>query len=264
LFSHSNPVQYLLSCHSDPVTDGGGIPGNNRLMTFHFLTIFPDILDSYISKGMIRIALKNKKIKIKTHNLRDFAVDKHGTVDDRPYGGGPGQILMVEPVMKALKKINRRRIMLREPQHDKPKKTKVILLSAKGKKWTQQMAQKFSKLDDIVFICPRYEGHDERIKKLADEEISIGDYILTGGELGAMVIMDSVTRLLPGVLGAPKSLKEESHSTPGFLEYPQYSRPEVIKIKSRNARVPKILLSGHHKNIAAWRERNSKKTKTDS
>jgi len=126
------------------------------------------------------------------------------------------------------------------------------------------MAQKFSKLDDIVFICPRYEGHDERIKKLADEEISIGDYILTGGELGAMVIMDSVTRLLPGVLGAPKSLKEESHSTPGFLEYPQYSRPEVIKIKSRNARVPKILLSGHHKNIAAWRERNSKKTKTDS
>ena len=151
--------------------------------------------------------------------------------------------------------------MLREPQHDnkkKQKKVKVILLSAKGKKWTQQMAQKFSKLDEIIFVCPRYEGHDERIKKLVDEEISIGDYILTGGELPAMVIMDSITRLLPGVLGKPESLKEESHSTPGYLEYPQYSRPEIIKIKNRNARVPKILLSGHHKKINDWRTGKSK------
>ena len=215
-------------------------------MTFHFLTIFPDIFDSYISKGMIRIALKKKAIKIKTHNLRDFAVDRHGTVDDRPYGGGPGQILMIEPVLKALKKIRR------------PNRSKVVLLSAKGKKWTQQMAQKFAKLDEIIFICPRYEGHDERIKKLADAEISIGDYVLTGGELPAMVIADSITRLLPNVLGEPASLKEESHSTSGFLEYPQYTRPEVVKINSRAARVPKVLLSGHHKNISAWRAAKSK------
>jgi tRNA (guanine37-N1)-methyltransferase len=198
---------------------------------------------------MIRIAIKNKKIKIKTHNLRDFAVDKHGTVDDRPYGGGPGQILMVEPVLKALKKIQSSKVKCQ---------SKIILLSAKGKKWTQQTAQKFSKLDEIIFICPRYEGHDERIKKLIDEEISIGDYVLTGGELGAMVIMDSITRLLPDVLGEPESLKEESHSTPGYLEYPQYSRPEVVKIKNRNARVPKILLSGHHEKIRAWRTQKSK------
>jgi tRNA (guanine37-N1)-methyltransferase len=176
-------------------------------------------------------------------------VDKHGTVDDRPYGGGPGQILMVEPVLKALKKIQSSKVKCQ---------SKIILLSAKGKKWTQQTAQKFSKLDEIIFICPRYEGHDERIKKLIDEEISIGDYVLTGGELGAMVIMDSITRLLPDVLGEPESLKEESHSTPGYLEYPQYSRPEVVKIKNRNARVPKILLSGHHEKIRAWRTQKSK------
>jgi tRNA (guanine37-N1)-methyltransferase len=238
-------------------------------MTFHFLTIFPDIFDSYISKGMIRIALKKKAIKIKTHNLRDFAVDKHGTVDDRPYGGGPGQILMVEPVIKALKKIQstKHKIPARnathsvaggQNKHKAQKNRKIILLSAKGKKWTQQMAQKFAKLDEIIFICPRYEGHDERIKKLADAEISIGDYVLTGGELPAMVIADSITRLLPNVLGEPASLKEESHSTSGFLEYPQYTRPEVIKINGRAARVPKVLLSGHHKNISAWRAAKSK------
>lgn len=244
-------------------------------MKFDIITIFPDILNSYANKGMLRIAQEKKIIKIKTHNLRDCAVDKHGTVDDKPYGGGPGQVLMVEPVFKALKKICKDRACPVSPSskdkarlsESKGKKTKVILLSARGKKWTQQLAQKFSKLDRIVFVCPRYEGHDERIGKLVDEEISIGDYVLTGGELGAMVIMDSVTRLIPGVLGKQESLKEESHSQAGYLEYPQYTRPEVF-VKTQHAaspspkkkvhmKVPSVLLSGHHKNIADWRKKHS-------
>jgi len=236
-------------------------------MRFDILTIFPEIFDSYISKGMIRIAQEKKIVNFKMHSLRDYAVDNHGTVDDRPYGGGPGQVMMVEPVYKALKKIR------------KAKKSKVILLSAKGKTWDQQLAQKYSKLDQVIFICPRYEGHDERITQFIDEEISIGNYILTGGELGAAVIFDSITRLIPGVLGKIESLDEESHSTPGYLEYPQYSRPEIFTYKKKSPhykvcplnagqakkqkmivkklKVPEVLLSGHHKNIVSWRKENS-------
>lgn len=220
-------------------------------MKFHFLTIFPEIFDSYFSKGMIRVAQEKKLIKIKTHNLRDYAVDKYGTVDDRPYGGGPGQVMMVEPIYKALKKIHKTQNI----KH----KSKIVLLSARGKTWNQRLAQKFSKLDEIIFVCPRYEGHDERIRKLVDEEISIGDYILTGGELGVMVIMDSITRLIPGVLGKQESLNEESHSAPGYLEYPHYTRPEIFKLKSKKLRVPEVLLSGHHAKIKRWREENSKR-----
>lgn len=293
-------------------------------MRFDLITIFPDMLESYFSKGMIRIAQEKKLIKIKTHDLRQFAVDKHGTVDDRPYGGGPGQVLMVEPVYKALKHLSKKTL---KHKNNKTKnaaldatrddKTKIILLSARGKKWNQQMAQKFSKLDQIIFVCPRYEGHDERIRKFVDEEISIGDFILTGAELAAAIIIDSVTRLIPGVLGKQESLRDESHSKPGYLEYPQYTRPEVFEFKKdneaykhisteaqitslppdhspgygwqaklktqiksenknskfktpviprgsspsllatkRKLRVPKVLLSGHHANIAEWRKKH--------
>jgi tRNA (guanine37-N1)-methyltransferase len=231
-------------------------------MKFDLITIFPEIFDSYINKGMLRVAREKKIIKFKIHNLREQAIDNHGTVDDRPFGGGPGQVFMVEPIYKTLKKIKR------------AKKSKVVLLSAQGKKWNQQLAQKFSKFDQLIFICPRYEGVDERVKKFIDEEISIGDYILTGGELGALVIIDSVTRLIPGVLGKQESLNEESHSTPGYLEYPQYTRPEVFKYsetsktsgtskvskKQKTLKVPKILLSGHHANIEKWRDENSTKS----
>jgi tRNA (guanine37-N1)-methyltransferase len=224
-------------------------------MKFNILTIFPDIFDSYINKGMIRIAQERKIIQIKMHNLRDFAVDKRGTVDDKPFGGGPGQVLIVEPVYKALKKIKSK---IKSPKS----KVKVVLLSAKGKTWNQDLAKKFSKLDEIIFVCPRYEGHDERIRKFVDAEIAIGDYVLTGGELGAMVIIDSVTRLIPGVLGEPDSLTEESHSLPGYLEYPQYTRPETFEYKDKNKKtkklkVPEVLMSGHHKNIAEWRKKNA-------
>ena len=228
-------------------------------MRFNLITIFPEIIDSYLNKGMLRIAQEKKIIKVKNINLRDFAVDSRGSVDDKPYGGGPGQVMMVEPIYKALRAVNKKT--------KKQENKKTILLSAKGKRWNQQMAKRFAKLDEITFVCPRYEGHDERIKKFVDEEISIGDFILTGGELGAAVIIDSVTRLLPGVLGKQESLDEESHSTPGYLEYPQYTRPEVFTWKSKDAinrvsthkqRVPKVLLSGHHKKITEWREKKSK------
>jgi tRNA (guanine37-N1)-methyltransferase len=229
-------------------------------MKFHILTIFPDILDSYFTKGMLRIAQEKKLINIKTHDIRDYSTNPQKNVDDKPYGGGPGQVLMVEPIYKALKKLNKKT--------KKQKNKKTILLSAKGKRWNQQLAKKYSKLDEVIFICPRYEGHDERIKKFVDEEISIGDFVLTGGELGAAVIIDSVSRLLPGVLGKQESLDEESHSTPGYLEYPQYTRPEVFSYKPinqstyqpKNLKVPNILLSGHHKKIKEWREKQSKKT----
>jgi tRNA (guanine37-N1)-methyltransferase len=215
-------------------------------MRFDLLTIFPEIFDSYITKGMIRVAREKKKIDFKIHFLRDHAVDRHGTVDDRPFGGGPGQVFRIEPIVKTLNKIRRK------------KKSKIILLSAKGKKWNQEMAREYAKLDQLIFICPRYEGVDERVKNFIDEEISIGDYILTGGELGALVIIDSVTRLIPGVLGKEESLDEESHSTPGYLEYPHYTRPEVFKYKKKTYGVPEILLSGHHAKIKEWRDKQTK------
>ncbi len=230
-------------------------------MKFNLITIFPEILDSYFDKGMLRIAQEKKIIKIKSLNLREFAIDNRGTVDDKPYGGGPGQVMMVEPIYKAIQSLSKGRLKSAHPI-----KTKTILLSAKGKTWNQQLAQRFSKLDEITFVCPRYEGHDERIKKFVDEEISIGNFVLTGGELGAAVIIDSITRLLPGVLGSQESLTEESHSKPGYKEYPQYTRPEIFRSKDQGAkgkekrlRVPKILLSGNHAKIKKWREEKSKR-----
>jgi len=233
-------------------------------MKFQILTIFPEIFDSYLNHGMMRIAQEKKIIKVKPINLRDFCVDKHGTVDEKPYGGGPGQVLMVEPVFKSLQLITRTNDQLLKKKNKKIK-SKIVLLSAKGKTWNQQLAQKYAKLDEIIFVCPRYEGHDERIKKLVDEEISIGNFILTGGELGALTIMDSITRLLPGVLGKQESLNEESHSQPGYLEYPHYTRPAVFSYKKnnkkQNLRVPKVLLSGHHQKINDWRIKNAKTQK---
>lgn len=219
-------------------------------MNFQIITIFPEIFDSYLKEGMIGRALKNKKIKIKAHNLRDWTTDKHKTVDDSPYGGGAGMVMKVEPIYKAIKTIAKGR---------KSKTRKIVLLSAKGKKWTQAMAKKYSKLKEVVFICGRYEGVDERILNFIDEEISIGEYVLTGGELGALVMIDSIARLLPGVLGNEESSKEESYSVPGQLEYPQYTRPEIFIAGKKKYKVPDILLSGNHEKIRRFREELSKK-----
>jgi len=208
-------------------------------MYIDILTIFPQIFDSYFSESIIKRAKKKGLLNIKVHNIRDFARDRHKTVDDRPYGGGPGMILKVEPIYRCLKSIRRK------------KKSKVIILTPGGKTFDQRVAKNLSKLDQLILICGRYEGFDERVNKFVDMQISIGDYILTGGEIPAMVIVDAITRLIPGVLGNKESIKDETFSKDkNYIEYPQYTRPENFK----TIKVPKVLLSGHHKEIKKWRE----------
>lgn len=209
-------------------------------MRFDLLTIFPGMFDAYLNESILKRAQKNKRVSFHFHDLRDFTTDKHRTVDDRPYGGGVGMVMKVEPIYQALKAL------------PKSKKRRVLLMSAKGKTFTQADAKRLSKYQQIAIICPRYEGVDERVLDYVDEEVSIGNYVLTGGELPAMVVIDAVTRLLPGVLGKDESSIDESHSEPSVLEYPQYTRPEVYRRK----RVPTELLSGHHKNITKWRSVN--------
>jgi len=218
-------------------------------MKFHLLTIFPDIFNSYLNEGILKRAQAKKIIKFEIHNLRDWTKDKHKTVDDTPYGGGAGMLMKIEPLYQAIssiKKLNKK---------IKPSKRKIILLSASGKKWDQAKAQKYSKLEEIIFVCGRYEGVDARISNFIDEEISIGDYVLTGGELPALTIIDSLTRLLPGVLGNKDSIIEESHAAIGLLEYPQYTRPEIFKVKNKKYSVPKVLISGDHKKIKEWQNK---------
>ncbi|MCX6744284.1 MAG: tRNA (guanosine(37)-N1)-methyltransferase TrmD [Candidatus Parcubacteria bacterium] len=210
-------------------------------MQFNIITIFPDIFDSYFNKGMIKRALDKKVIKINTSDLRRFAdpKDAHKSVDDTPYGGGAGMVLKIEPIYKALKSIKRK------------KKARVILFSAKGKTLTQQDLQRLKKYDQLIMICGRYEGVDNRVAEhLIDEEISIGNYVLTGGEIPAMILVDGITRLLPGVLGNLESPKDESFSFENELEYPQYTKPEKFK----TWKVPPVLLSGNHAKIKEWRE----------
>lgn len=212
-------------------------------MRFDFLTIFPDVFTGYFNESILKRAQKNKKVAFHFHNLRDYTTDKHHTVDDRPYGGGVGMVMKVEPIFAALKAV------------PKKGKRRVLLMSAKGKTFTQADAKRLAKYQQLILICPRYEGVDERVMEYVDEEISIGNYVLTGGEMPAMVVTDAVARLLPGVLGKDASSVDESHSEPGVLEYPQYTRPEVFMKK----RVPTELLGGNHKRITAWRQNHRRK-----
>ncbi|OGY87170.1 MAG: tRNA (guanosine(37)-N1)-methyltransferase TrmD [Candidatus Kerfeldbacteria bacterium RIFOXYA2_FULL_38_24] len=212
---------------------------------FDVITIFPEMLNSVLNASILQRAQKSKKIGVRFHNPRDKSTDKHKTVDDTPYGGGPGMVMKIMPLARTIKAIRKR------------KKHRIILLSAKGARFNQKKAQELSqKYNHLIFVCGRYEGVDERIKYYIDEEISIGDFVLTGGELGSAVIIDAVSRLVPGVLGHTESNQDESHSTPGYLEYPHYTRPEVFDGHT----VPKILLSGNHPEIAEWRKKQSKKT----
>ena len=217
-------------------------------MSFHILTIFPEIFGSYFSESIIGRAQKDGLIEIKIYNLRDWTEDKHKSVDDTPYGGGAGMVMKVDPIYKAIKELR---------QKTDPKKTKTVLMSARGEKWTQKKVQSYSNLEDIILICGRYEGVDERVRFFIDEEISLGDYVLTGGEIPAMAVVDSVSRLVPGVLGNEASLESESHSIPGQVEYPQYTRPEVFEAEGEQYKVPDVLLSGNHKEIENWRKHNS-------
>lgn len=217
-------------------------------MKFDIITIFPKIFDSYLDESFIKKAQKKGLLKINIHDLRKFAKDKYKSVDDRPYGGGLGMVLKVGPIYKALNKIK------------KKKGAKVILFTPRGKKFSQQMAYKFSKIPQLIFICGRYEGVDERVaKKIADDEISIGDYDLMGGELPAMVVIETISRLIPGLLGKPQFLEERITKSKGFMEYPQYTRPEIFEPKKGvKWRVPKLFLSGHHGNIEEWRKKHGK------
>lgn len=218
------------------------------MIKFDVITIFPKIFDSYKEESLIARAQKKKFIKINIHNLRDFTKDNHKTVDDRPFGGGLGMVLKVEPIYKAVNKIK------------KSKKSKIILFTPRGEKFNQKMAFQFSKLDQLIFISGRYEGVDERVaKNIADIELSIGDYDLMGGELPSMIVMEAVSRLVPGVLGKEQLLKERITKSGGFIEYAQYTRPEIFKTKEgKTWKVPKVLISGDHKKIEEWKKTHGK------
>jgi len=214
-------------------------------MKIDILTIFPEMFKGPFDESLLKRAQDKGLVKIKIHNLRHWAKDKHKTVDDKPFGGGPGMVIKVEVIDQALNDL-------------KKKNSKTILLTPQGKAFNQKKAKSLSKLEHIILICGHYEGVDERIRQnLVDEEISIGDYVLTGGEIPAMVVVDTVVRLIPGVVGKKESLKEESFSK-GLLEYPQYTRPAEYK----GWKVPEVLVSGNHEEIKKWREKQSKeKTK---
>ncbi|MFA5386182.1 MAG: tRNA (guanosine(37)-N1)-methyltransferase TrmD [Candidatus Paceibacterota bacterium] len=224
-------------------------------MRFDIITIFPEIFNSYLKESILKRAQKNKLIEIKIHNLRDFSQGKHKRVDDKAYGGGPGMVLKIEPIVKAINSIFR----IKNAELRIKKKTKIILFSAAGKQFDNKIASDLAKkYDRLVLICGRYEGVDERIKKAIHDlgfkiqEISVGPYVLTGGELPAMTLIDSVSRQIPGVLGKNESLEERRYG----VGVPVYTRPETVKIKSKKYKVPEILLSGNHKKIEEWRRRN--------
>lgn len=212
------------------------------------LTLFPEFFDGVVGTSMLKRAAAQSSVEFKIVNIRDFATDKHQTTDDRPYGGGPGMVMKVEPIAAALAAL----APLQAGQADAVgAKHKTLLTSAKGRLFTQQVAQEYAQLDSLTIICGHYEGVDERVaENLIDEEVRIGDYVLTGGEPAAAVIMDAVTRLLPGVLGNEFSNQNESHSQPGVMGFPQYTRPEEFN----GWKVPEVLLQGHAAKIEQWRE----------
>ncbi len=209
------------------------------------LTAFPKIFDSYLGESLFKRAIEKKILKFKIVNLRDFATGKHKKIDDRPFGGGPGMVLMFEPIYKALKQISNIKFPISKR---KKSKTRIILFSTRGKKLDAAMAKRLSKYERLILISGRYEGVDERAAEaLADEEVSIGDFVLSGGELPALVLSESVARFLPGFLGKLESLEELKGS------YPVYTRPEEFKLGKKKLKVPQVLLSGDHKKIEEWR-----------
>jgi tRNA (guanine37-N1)-methyltransferase len=214
-------------------------------MTFHVLTIFPDFFKGPLDYGVVERARKAGLLEIKVHDLRQWTHDRHRTVDDRPFGGGEGMLLKCEPIFEAVEAILPERGASR----------RVVLLSAQGRKFDQTLAREYAKLDELLLICGRYEGVDERVAEhLAEDEISIGDFVLSGGELPAAIVIDAVARLQEGVLGNRESALNESFSEPGLLDCPQYTRPEEF----RGWKVPETLLGGNHAHIKEWRKRAAK------
>jgi len=206
------------------------------------LTVLPGLFECFLREGIVGRALKSGKVEVNVLNIRDFTTDKHRVVDDVPYGGGPGMVLKPEPIFRAYDGLTK----------EGPKPF-VILTEPWGETFNQEMALELSKKERLLIICGRYEGVDERVKEIVDREVSIGDYVLTGGELPAMVIMDAVIRLVPGVIGNAESLRADSFMDRGLLGYPNYTRPAEF----RGMKVPDVLLSGHHRRIELWRKEQS-------
>lgn len=224
-------------------------------MKFTVITIFPQLIEDYFKEGILSRALKQKQISLATISPRKFTKDVHQKVDDIPYGGGAGLVMKIEPLVAAIRYATKGKgkvVTSQAPSNEK--KRRIILMDPRGRRFTQKEAKRLSKYDELVFVSGRYEGVDERIKYYIDEKISIGDFVLMGGELPAVTIIEAVARLLPDVLHHPDSAKFESFSEGSNLEHPQYTRPEVFE----GHRVPKILLSGHHGKVEEWRNEHSK------
>jgi len=221
-------------------------------MEIDILTLFPAMFKGPFDESILRRAQDESLVQITIYNLRRWTDDKRGTVDDRPYGGGVGMVMMAAPIVKAIEEVKRQKLKGKSASQN----LKVILLSPRGKVWKQEMALEYSKFDHLILICGHYEGVDERVREFIDEEISIGDYVLTGGEIPSMAIVDSIVRLIPGVLEKPDATNFESFSkslnpsqSKSLLEYPQYTHPEDF----RGLKVPSVLLSGDHGEIEKWR-----------
>ncbi|HSX17778.1 MAG TPA: tRNA (guanosine(37)-N1)-methyltransferase TrmD [Candidatus Saccharimonadales bacterium] len=215
-------------------------------MKIQIITLFPEMFEGVLNSSMLWKAQDKKLVEYSLINLRDFGLGRRKTVDDTPYGGGDGMVLKPEPLFAAV-----------EHAKQKDPDGQVLLMTPRGQQFNQEMAREFAATEaGLIIICGRYEGYDERITDVVDKQISVGDYVLTGGELPAMVVVDSVTRLIPGVLGGETSAEQESFSQAGVMEYPQYTRPEDI----RGLKVPEVLLSGNHAEIAKWRQSQQKKS----
>jgi len=214
-------------------------------MKIDVLTLFPEMLEGPLSHSMTKRAIDKEIVDIDLINFRKFGIGKHDQVDDTPYGGGAGMLLKPEPIFEAMDEVK---------EKNPDTKKRVILMDPAGRQFDQEMAQEFSEEDHLIFICGHYEGYDERIRSLVTDEVSLGDYVLTGGELASLVIMDASIRLIPGVLGNKQSAVEDSHST-GLLEHPHYTRPSSY----RGMDVPQVLMNGNHKLIDEWRHKESLK-----
>lgn len=228
-----------------------------KKLSIKIITLFPKFIENFVeSFGIVKRAIKLKLLDIRPINLRKFGLSQRQIVDDRPYGGGVGMVLRPDVLYKAIKIASGQRSTVSEKQ-------RIILLTPQGKQFKQTDAVRLSKYDNLILVCGRYEGFDERVRQFADEEISVGDYVLMGGELPALVISEAVMRLRKGILGKDASADNESFSD-NLLEYPQYTKPEKLRIKNQESRikelkVPKVLLTGHHKNIEQWRKQEAEK-----
>jgi tRNA (guanine37-N1)-methyltransferase len=213
-------------------------------MRFDVLTLFPEIFQGYLTQSILKLALDASVVEIHLWNIRDWAKGKHRSVDDRPFGGGPGMVIMPEPVFDAVEDVRQKAA---DPGL-------LVLLTPAGERLNQRLVQELADYRRLILLCGRYEGFDERIRRgLSPREMSVGDYVCNGGEVPAMVVIDTVIRFVPGVLGDAESVTEESHSLPGRLEYPQYTRPRVF----RGMAVPEVLVSGNHQEVARWRREQS-------